>query len=437
MSDDCTVSLEIPADIAFARLLTVAAEALALRNGLGQRENLRFQLTVEEFFVCLAGLAESAQPIRVTLTGKRHLMRAGFAFAATSLSLGGLNITSGVAACADGEAHRDLGLLLAGKAADRFHLEHKGENRFLLQTEVDKAYPPAPAVQASPEFQTPYTVRACNDAARLSQAAALALAAYPAWHCPGSFQTPGKFADMVADGQVACVTAVDAAGRTAGLLTWSPCSDQALFFSGPFVFAPPDAAKDVARLLVEGFLQAVARDKYCLVLSFRATDDAPLGAFESLGCLEFCRAGACFPQPVLFRQLREDAGLAVWSRPLLDGFLRQAYDRLAMPRDILPVDAPSGRQRQESLLGTTLDRRKDLGELRPFLDGADMAANLAAHVRALRQKGIGNILYYMDLSRPWEAALADDLIQAGFSPRVVLPHGGSGDLVVWQHDAAY
>ena len=53
---------------------------------------------------------------------------------------------------------------------------------------------------------------------------------------------------------------------------------------------------------------------------------------------------------------------------------------------------------------------------------------------AIRGKGIHRILYYMDLSRPWEAALADDLLQAGFVPRLVLPHGGQSDMVVWQHE---
>uniref|UniRef100_I2Q6W6 Uncharacterized protein n=1 Tax=Desulfovibrio sp. U5L TaxID=596152 RepID=I2Q6W6_9BACT len=433
MPDDLRVAMDIPPDIAFARLLTVAAEALARRKRFGQRESLRFQLTVEEFFLCLVGLAESEKPIRAIFTGKRHMLHLSFAFTATTLSLGALNVTAGLTACPDGKPSHDLGLLLAGKAADRFHLDHKGEKSFLLEAEVDRAYPPAPQVRPPAGLRPPYTVRECTDPAQLAHGAALALSVYPAWHCPQSFRFPGKFADRAEDGQVACVAAFDGAGQLAGLLSWSPCSERALFFSGPFVFTPRDVAGEVAGLLVDGFLAAVARGKYEIVLSFRATADVPADAFESLGCLALCRDGACRPQPVLFRHLREDAGMAVWSRPALEAFLREAYDRLAMPRDILPVEAPEGRGRRASLLGCTLDRNRDLGELRPFLDGEDMADNLADHVRALRDKGILNILYYMDLSRAWEAALADDLLRAGFAPKVVLPHGGRGDLVVWQH----
>ncbi|OLN30128.1 hypothetical protein DVDV_0730 [Desulfovibrio sp. DV] len=437
MTDDLLVTMEIPPDIAFARLLTAAAETLAARKGFGQRESLRFQLTVEEFFLCLVGLAEGDKPLRVVFTGKRHVLRLAFAFTATSLALGALNVTAGIAACADGEPSHDLGLLLAGKAADRFHLDHKGEKSFFLEAEVDRAYAPAPAVRVPAGLHGPYTVRPCLDPAQLAHGAALALAVYPVWHCPQSFRTPGKFADRVEDGQIACVAAYDAAGQLAGLLPWSPCSERALFFSGPFVFVPPDEAGAVAGLLVDGFIGAVGRGKYEIVLSFRATSDVPAEAFESLGCLDLYRDGACCPEPVLFRHLREDAGMAVWSRPALVDFLRDTYDRLAMPREILPVEASKGRERRASLLGCTLDRNRDLGELRPFLDGEDMADNLAAHVCALRDKGIVNILYYMDLSRPWEAALADDLLRAGFTPNVVLPHGGRGDLVVWQHGKSH
>ena len=57
-------------------------------------------------------------------------------------------------------------------------------------------------------------------------------------------------------------------------------------------------------------------------------------------------------------------------------------------------------------------------------------------IRVLRDKGIDNILFDMDLSRAWEAALADDLSRAGFAPQVVLPRGGRGDVVVWRHGQA-
>ena len=435
MSVDNRVTIETPAASAYARTLTTAVEALALGRGLARRESMRFELTVEELFLCLADMAKTGAAITTTLAAKRRLLRVSFAFEADSLTLGALNAAVCAPVCLEDGPPLELGLLLAGKVADRFHIELAGKNKVLVAAEVDRVYPPAPELVLPAGLRPPFAVRPASDAGQLAQAAALAVAAYPAWHCPQSFRTPGKFTDMVADGDAACVMAWDAAGQPAGLLAWTPCSDRGLFFSGPFVFAAGDAAGVVARLLVEGFVAAVARERYDMVLSLRATPDVPAGAFESLGSLDLWRDGCRCPQPVLFRHLREDAGMAVWSRPSLEAFLRQGYDRLAMARDILPAEPPTGRLSRESLLGADFDRQKNLGELRPLLDGQDMADNLARHVSSLRQQGIANILFYMDISRSWEAALADDLAQAGFSPKVILPHGGRGDMVVWQHDS--
>lgn len=434
MSDDVSVSLEIPAETTFACSVAGLADVLAKRAGFGQRERYRFQLTVEEFCLCLAGLAKGSRPLAIGLTSKRHQLRASFAFQADNLSLGALNITFRAPfSTADDALAGDIGLLLAGKAADRYHLKHQGADRFLLEATVDRSYPQVAPVRLPEGLRPPFAIHPNPSPAQLAQAATLAISAYPPWQCPSSFQTPSKFPDMVADGQVACVLACDAAGQTAGLLPWSPCSGQALYFSGPFVFTPPEAAGGVAKLLIDGFLAAVGRQSYSIVLSFRATADLPQASFETLGALQSLADGRLETHPVLFRHLREDNGLAVWCAPQLEGFLRQIYDRLALPRDILPVEAPAGRPRRDSLLGAAYDRVRNFAELEPFLDGEDLTANLATHVAAFRRKGIGTILYTMDLAVPWEAALAGDLIQAGFTPVAVLPQSGQADKVIWQY----
>ena len=107
-----------------------------------------------------------------------------------------------------------------------------------------------------------------------------------------------------------------------------------------------------------------------------------------------------------------------------------------MFRDIQPVGEPATQDRGQSLLSATLDRQKNLVELAPLLDGPDMAENIANHVRVFHAKGIGNILFYMDLSRAWQAALAGELLQAGFMPGFVLPHAGHGDVLVFQYAPA-
>ncbi|WP_043647045.1 ATP-binding protein [Fundidesulfovibrio putealis] len=436
---DTILSLTTPPDVAFARVLTTAAEALAQSRGLGKRESMRFQLAVEEFFTYLAQVAHEDCAIQTVLTGKPYQVCASLQFQASGLCLGALNASCTTSLDGAGEAANDLGLILAGRVADRFRLTRDGESSFTLHAEVDKAYPAAKAPPSTVTFKPPYRAGLEHDPNRLMHAAALAAARYPAWHCPASFQTPGKFADLVRAGQFTCVLALDEASHPAGLLCWARSGEKGLSFSGPFVFAPQEDAPQVARMLADAFLATVAREKIEIVFSERATQDTPDGYFETLGTLTRYDEAGQSEQPVLYRHLREDMGETVWADPALEGFLRGVYDRLAMCRDVLaaqPFGASGPSERKSSLFSTTMDKGKGLAVLRPLLDGEDMAANLAGHVRVLSDKGFLNILLYMDLSQAWEASLAGPVMDAGFKPRLVLPFAGRSDVAVFQYAPA-
>lgn len=430
------LSLTTPPDSAYARVLTTAAEALAGSRGLGKRESMRFQLAVEEFFTYLAQVAHEDCAIRTVLTGKPYQVCASLQFQASGLCLGALNASCATAPDGAGEAANDLGLILAGRVADRFSLTRDADASFTLHAEVDKVYPAATAPPSTVTFKPPYRAGLEHDPNRLMHAAALAAARYRAWHCPASFQTPGKFADLVRAGQFTCVLALDEAVHPAGLLCWARSGEKGLSFSGPFVFAPQEDAPQVARLLADAFLAAVAREKIEIVFSERATQDTPDGYFETLGSLTHYGAEGQAEQPVLYRHLREDMGETVWADPALEDFLRGVYDRLAMCRDVLPAHPPGTFERRRSLFSTTMDKDKGLAVLRPLLDGEDMAANLAGHVRVLADKGFLNILLYMDLSQAWEASLAGPVMDAGFKPRLVLPFAGRSDVAVFQYASA-
>jgi len=394
---------------------------------------MRFQLATEEFFTYLAQVIPGNGSIRTVLTSNPFQARASIRFQATGLCLGALNAGGAAAPGDDGGLGDHLSLILAGRVADRFRIEREGGDSFILHMEVDKAYPPAEALAGCVPIRPPYRASAESDPNLLMHAAALAASRYSAWHCPASFQTPGKFADMSQAGRFSSVMALDGASHPAGLLCWSRSGEKGLAFSGPFVFAPPEDVPQVARLLADAFLSSVAREKVDIVFSERATPDTPLGYFESLGSLTFRDGDGERGQPVLYRHLREDAGETVWAAPESMEFLRASYDRLAMCRDIMTAHAPATFERARSLFAADLDKNKGLAVFRPLLDGEDTAANLSAQVEALSGKGVPNILLYLDLSRAWEAALAGPAMQAGFEPRLVLPFAGRSDVLVFQH----
>jgi anti-sigma regulatory factor (Ser/Thr protein kinase) len=431
---DTILSLELPPDVLYARVLTAAAETLARARGMDTREQIRFQLAADEFFTYLARAMPEHGPIRVVLTGRPYQVRASIRFKASGLCLGALNACCPAAPAGDDEGGEPLSLILAGRVADRFRIDSEGGDSFVLHAEVDKVYPPAAPLAQRIAVRPPYRAAAGADPSLLMHAAALAASKYPAWHCPASFQTPGKFAAMSQAGLYQGVVALDGASHPAGLLCWAKSGDKGLAFSGPFVFAPPGDAPHVARLLVDGFLAAVAREKVDIVFSERATPDVPQGYFESLGSLVLHGRDGAAEQPVLYRHLREDAGETVWAAPEIKDFLRDAYDRLAMCREILEAPPRAAGGRERSLFSVNLDKAKGLAALKPLLDGEDASANLAAHVRALTQKGIANILLYLDLSRAWEAALAVPAAEAGFKPGLVLPFAGRSDLLALQYE---
>ncbi|MEW5725974.1 MAG: hypothetical protein AB1896_22895, partial [Thermodesulfobacteriota bacterium] len=85
-----------------------------------------------------------------------------------------------------------------------------------------------------------------------------------------------------------------------------------------------------------------------------------------------------------------------------------------------------------SVLSTELDRPQGLATLRPLVFGRDAADNLAAHLDLFHQEGLAGVFFEMDLDRAWQAGFTPALLGLGFTPRLVIPYAGRGDLVVFQ-----
>jgi len=71
--------------------------------------------------------------------------------------------------------------------------------------------------------------------------------------------------------------------------------------------------------------------------------------------------------------------------------------------------------------------------LRPLLDGADNAANIARHLCVLSGEGYRRILFRIDLAEGWQAALCGDLLEQGCRPSLVLPLAGRSDVLLMEY----
>jgi hypothetical protein len=48
-----------------------------------------------------------------------------------------------------------------------------------------------------------------------------------------------------------------------------------------------------------------------------------------------------------------------------------------------------------------------------------------------RREGLTSIFFEMDLGASWQAEFAPEVLQLGFNPQMLLPHSGSGDLLLF------
>jgi hypothetical protein len=186
---------------------------------------------------------------------------------------------------------------------------------------------------------------------------------------------------------------------------------------GPYVFNQP-AEGGLAAALVEACLAGIAKSEAMGLFCLFATPEMPAGYFETLGELDLIGPdGGREIRPCYWRQLHEDPGARVWCHPDLEDWLGATYQRLFLARRLRLTRHEGEARPPHSVLGADFNRPAGSVVLRPILDGADVALNLARH---------------LDLEEAWQTDLTPVLLGAGFRPRLVLPQGGKSDLVVFQ-----
>ena len=237
---------------------------------------------------------------------------------------------------------------------------------------------------------------------------------------------------MAVAGVYQAAIAVDPAGNPGGGLLWRWLGDRLVECYGPYLFGQPAV---IARLLLDRLLGDLAKSPAVGLLCRYPAPDLPADYFEALGTLRHhAPDGSVTEIPAYYRSLIEDAGAIAWSHPALRPFLTSEYRRLAFARSLAPVDAAGEGVDPRSGLSAEFNRPAGEVTLRPLWWGADAEANLREHVRVLRQEGLYDLFFELDLGRAWQGHFAPALLATGFSPRVILPHAGQGDLLVFQHE---
>lgn len=327
----------------------------------------------------------------------------------------------------------EMGLLIASRSVERFCFAEDLQQCPELVLIKEKSYP-APAGLDTPAIGPAGDFRIITpDPESLKLFVRLVAAHYPDHLYMDSFRLPGKVVDMVESGEYGVKLAVDERGQIGGGIIWRWVGTGTVESFGPYLFNQR-ADLGLSEELIDACIGQIAKTDAVGLISRYSTPELPGDYFESLGTINFVQPdGVMQPRPIYYRQLREDSGCRVWAHPDLEDFLRAEYSRLFFTREIL-LTRHEGEQRPPySIFAPQFDRANRQITLRAIWDGADVADNLAQHVKVLRAEDLPNIFFEIDLAHAWQAGLTPALLEKGFRPRLVLPYGGKADVVVFQY----
>lgn len=240
-------------------------------------------------------------------------------------------------------------------------------------------------------------------------------------------------ADMLVSGDLEATLACDVSGAVLGLVCRRWMSLRCVELIGPYVLIDGEIAETIRTELVEHSLSRAARTQAVGMICRYAQQAFTQRLFDTLGAISETQAdGTTVLRPVYYRLLREDDGRTVYTDPVLKPFLENAWERLTLPRIFRQLPKPGGRLPAHSVLSAEFEREASRCTLRLLQAGKDIAANLKDHIRILRQEGIRNIVFEMDLGKTAEGAQASVLIASGFQPQLLIPDGvQEGDLLLF------
>lgn len=422
--------LQIAAHESLAPVAISFVEQSAIAFGLLQSDSLSLTLATEEVFVYLCRKAAPGKQIQLNSKGRGYYVEVEFLFHPTEFNMKAFNLTSSVSLDSE-EPPDETGLLIASRMVDRFKF-HEDQGALKVTFGKEKSYPEIDAsreITARPLDQ--YSVRPPEEG-EVKELARLAVSYYSAKYLNKDFPYPGKVLDMSRAGVYYSLVAVDKQGLIGGGIIWTFQTPELVAFYGPYVFDQPDE-RNMAEELVNRMIASVAKSKAVGIINLNGTEQLPEEYFESLGSFDYSSQDEGHREtPVYYKSLLEDPGAVVWASSSMRRFLQEQYQSLCFARDILTVKDEGEKGSPYSVISAEFDKKRGSVVLRPIWWGADAYEAMLGNVIALQKEGIPNVFFHIDLGKPWQSHFADPALRNGFTPRIILPHYGKADVLVFQ-----
>lgn len=425
------LTLGISARTAYLHVVMQFVESSAIVFGLKKEEYLPLCLAVEEIYLHLCNVVCPGKALEVQCYGGIFYVRVLFRFSASELNLSGLNIASTIAH--DHEADLDaMGLMIASRSVDQLNITAEKNNRICLAVTKEKLYPafreavPSPQSAGKLSLETP-------DGERLKRFAVLAGQSSAAPLGPAFLTYPGKVVDMVAGGEYDAIFALNPKKEILGGILFHYRTEKIVQCFGPYAFDEGEE-KTICETLLDACIARIARTRALGLLSLSGLSACLRNHFEMLGSLlHYEKERAPVSEFSFYRHLHEDPGGEVWSCTEIDGYLRREYRRLALAREIRAIQDMGETRSGSSLFSAEVHRERHEVTLRPLWPGEDFPANVERHLHFLRNDGLINLYFELDLGVPWHVELVPVLVAHRFQPGFILPFAGQSDLLIFQH----
>ncbi len=428
-----TLLLQIPPEARFLPVITSFVENSSECLGMDPAGRMGLTLAAEELFMHMTGILRTQEDLEIRCMKGSCYVRIDFLFQARKVDLKVFNITSRLS-LEDEEQLEEMGLFLAARSVDRFRFSRENNGRMCLSIVKEKAYSPARKIPAvSVPHMTDFTVRP-PDQAETKTFSEMTVSCYPAHAVPSFLRYPGKLADMVAGDECRVAAAFGPMGTLGGGVCWRWTGATTVEMYGPYLF-DPDADSAMSDDLLEACLNALARTRCVNLVCRYATPGLPSEQFQALGTVSLKSVEGDREQTAYFREIREDLGSHAWCHPLLEDFLQKEYQRLVLPREVRTYTHHGEELPRHAVLTAEFDHEAGSVYLSPLLSGLDGDRVLVDHLRLMHREGIANVFFAMDLGEAQQTMFTPSLFDNGFSPRMIVPSAGAGDVVIFQHIA--
>ncbi len=425
--------LQVPVAQPFIRLASLFVGEGCERLGLDETAAEKMALAAEEIVAYLVRAIPPGSEVAIRSLPGSYYVQTSFSFPLAETDLRALNMTATVN-LEEEDGLEQMELLIASRMADRFLIARKVDGSSELTLIKEFSYPQlADAVVADLPATSPAgcTIRE-PDSGQIRWFLRLVNHCYPPSLYPKDFLYPGKVVDMAAAGDIRLLLAVGPAGEIGGGIAWRWDGQKMVEQFGPYCFSP-HAPAEMASQLMDGCIQAIARSPALVLINRMPTPAMPAGYLEALGSLSSLEPGGSTSRlTALFRELHEDMGAVSWAHPELADFLAAEYRRLSLPREIRLLTADGEATSPSSVLSAEIDRRLGRVTLRPIWPGIDIRENLHNHLNLFRREGLKAIHFAIDLGISWQVACTPELHRLGFRAQLLLPHAGSGDLLLFE-----